>query len=90
MAPENFLHAISVLLDRRPFEMFHIELKNGKRLEIDSPIALSARGGVSVFIPPGGNFVIFDHDSVSEVLPSRPNFRQAGQFGLGAPPVGTS
>ncbi len=68
MSPANFQHAVSVLLERRPFEMFTIELKTGRRLEIDSPVALSARSGVSVFIAPGGNFVIFDHDSVSEII----------------------
>lgn len=68
MTSENYLQALAVLMDRRPFEMFSIELKNGKRFEVDSPMALSARGGVSVFIAPGGNFVIFDHDSVSEIM----------------------
>jgi hypothetical protein len=68
MSPESFNASIDALLERRPFIVFTVELKTGKRFEIDHPRAVTTRGGVAVFLSPGGIPIFFDHDSVSEII----------------------
>jgi hypothetical protein len=68
MAPENFQNALIALRQRQPFRPFTVELVSGARFEVDFPDALVARDGVAVFIGPGGVPVLFDHESVSQMI----------------------
>ena len=86
MTPENFDEGIEVFLERRPFTPFTVALFDGKRFEIDSPKALAHRPGMdkAMFIAPGGVLVLFDHNSVSEIIdapavdaPGTPHSEQA-------------
>lgn len=65
MTAENFDTALRTLLNRKPFQVFTVELNGGHRFEIDGPLAVATKDGVAVFIAPGGVPVIFDHDSVN-------------------------
>ena len=68
MTADNFDQILQVLLLRRPFQVFTVELHGGKRFEIDSPLATVLREGKAVFIAPGGIPVWFDHDSVNQII----------------------
>jgi hypothetical protein len=68
MTEERFDAIISVLLSRIPFEVFTIELKNGKQFEIDHSRALRVRDGFIAFSSPGSVLIIFDHESVSHII----------------------
>ena len=70
MTAENFDEGIELLLERRPFKPFTIALFNGKRFEVDSPKAVAHRPGTdrAIFDAPGGVLVLFDHNSVSEII----------------------
>lgn len=65
MSTDAFDGFLNVLCDRRPFQMFTVNLKNGERFQIDHPRAVAFNSGRGVFLGPGGVFVMFDHDSVS-------------------------
>lgn len=71
MAPENFQNALRALRQRQPFRPFTVELVSGDRFEVDFPDALVFRDGVAVFIGPGGVPVLFDHESVSQLIGER-------------------
>jgi hypothetical protein len=73
MTPENFQNALEALRQRQPFRPFTIELVSGVRLEVDYPGALASREGVAMFIAPGGVPVLFDHESVSQLIGERNN-----------------
>jgi hypothetical protein len=64
----NFELVLRSLTRRRPFRVFTIELKGGRRLEVDSPLAVTVQAGVAVFIAPGGVRVLFDHSSVNFIF----------------------
>lgn len=68
MDSDNFQLALNALRARRPFRPFTVELVSGDRFEVDFPDALSSRNGVAVFIRPGGAPVLFDHESVSQLI----------------------
>lgn len=68
MVAENFENALNALRQRKPFRPFTIELVSGNRFEVDFPDALVVREGVAVFIGPGGVPVLFDHESVSQMI----------------------
>lgn len=68
MTAENFDIVLNTLLNRRPFQVFTVELHGGKRFEIDHPQATVYRDGLAVFIAPGPVPVWFDHDSVSQFI----------------------
>lgn len=68
MTAENFDALFTTLRDRKPFQMFTVELNGGQRFEIDHPTALVVRDGVAVFIGPGGIPYWFDHNSVNQVI----------------------
>lgn len=59
------------LRQRQPFRPFTVELVSGDRFEVDYPDALVSRDGVAVFIGPGGVPVLFDHESVSQLIGER-------------------
>ena len=67
MTAENFETTVDTLMALRPFKPFTIELNTGQRLEIDHPGALLWKGS-GVFKSPGGPLVIFDHDSVNQIV----------------------
>ncbi len=73
MTSDNFDKALRLLQDRRPYQVFTVELNTGKQIEVDHPNALVVRDGVAVYVAPGGIPVLFDHDSVSQIIGSLAN-----------------
>lgn len=73
MTAQNFDQALRMLQDRRPYQIFTVELNDGARFEIDHPYALVVRDGVAVFVAPGGVPVLFDHDSVNKIIAAPAN-----------------
>jgi len=67
MTSENFDQALRVLQEKRPFQIFTVELNGGERFEFDHPHALVVRDVVAVFVAPGGVPVLFDHDSANKI-----------------------
>ena len=68
MTADNFERVLNGLADRKPFQVFTVELHGGRRFEVDHPRALVVRDGVAVFIAPGGVPIWFDHDSVNQII----------------------
>jgi hypothetical protein len=68
MTAENFNAMLDTLLNRRPFQIFTVELYGGKRFEIDHPQATVFREGLAVFLAPGPIPIWFDHESVSQFI----------------------
>jgi hypothetical protein len=64
---ENFDHVLTALRQRKPFQVFTVELAGGHRFEVDHPTAIVIRNGVAVFLAPGGSPVWFDHKNVSQI-----------------------
>ena len=73
MSPENFDATLNMLLERRPFQIFTVELHGGKRFEIDHPQATVFREGIAVFVAPGPVLIHFDHDSASQIIEAPAN-----------------
>ncbi len=68
MQADNFDQTLNGFKKRSPFRPFTVALVSGDRFEVDHPDALVIRGGVAVYIAPGGFPVIFDHEGVSQVI----------------------
>ena len=68
MTADNFNTVLGALRETRPFRVFTVELHGGQRFEIDHPGALVVRDGVAVFLAPGGVPILFDHDSVTQII----------------------
>ena len=68
MTAENFDKALNSLAEKKPFTVFTVELHGGQRFEVDHPRALVVREGVAVFLAPGGVPILFDHDSVNQII----------------------
>jgi hypothetical protein len=68
MSAENFDAILARLLDRRPFQMFTVALKNGERFQVDHARAVAFNNGAAVFVGPGRAIYWFDSDSVSHFL----------------------
>jgi hypothetical protein len=68
MTAENFDQVLRALQEKQPFQIFTIELNGGRRFEVDFPHALVVRDGVAVFVAPGGIPVLFDHESINQVI----------------------
>ena len=68
MTADNFDRALTAVRDRQPFQVFTVELNGGRQFEVDSPMALVVRDGVAVFVAPGGVPILFDHDSVNQII----------------------
>lgn len=68
MERDNFESTILVLKRRKPFVPFTISMVNGDRHEIDYPEALAIRGGLGMFLSPGGIPVFLDHKGVTQVF----------------------
>ncbi len=71
MTAQNFDEVLNGLRQRRPFQVFTIELHGGQRFEVDHPGAIVIRDGVAVFLAPGGTPTWFDHDSVNQIIGAR-------------------
>jgi hypothetical protein len=67
MTTENFDHVLQALRQRKPFQVFTVELTGGDRFEVDHPEAFVVRDGNAVFIAPGGIPIWFDHKGVSRI-----------------------
>jgi hypothetical protein len=68
MTADNFDTVLRTLSERQPFQVFTVELHGGKRFEVDGPHAMVVREGVAVFLAPSGVPVLFDHDSVNQII----------------------
>jgi len=68
MDRDVFAGALRAFKQRTPFRPFTVVTVSGQRHEVDHPDALAMRGGVALFVGPGGIPVIFDHESVDEVV----------------------
>ena len=65
MTQENFENMLEAFLAAKPFRIFTVGLNGGRRFEVDNPRAVVYRGGVAVFVAPGGIPMYFDHESVN-------------------------
>jgi hypothetical protein len=71
MTAEHFEQTLNVLMSQRPFKPFIIELNTKQRLEVDHLGALLwNQTDASIFRAPGGPLVIFDRESVNNILNS--------------------
>lgn len=68
MTTEGFDTVLNAMLDRRPFQVFTVVMKNGTQFEIDGPKATVWRSGYAIFISPGGAPIYFDADSVHHII----------------------
>ncbi|HEV3023198.1 MAG TPA: hypothetical protein VGX76_12060 [Pirellulales bacterium] len=68
MTADNFTNVLDSLRQLQPFRVFSVELRGGRRFEVDHPGALVIRDGVAVFLALGGVPIWFDHDSVNEII----------------------
>lgn len=67
MTAEHFDRVLKELQTLQPFHIYTIELLNGRRFEVDSPLAMVIRDGVAVFLAPGGAPIWFDHEGVASI-----------------------
>jgi len=68
MTAEDFDNVLNALRQMQLFRVFTVEVHGGKRFEVDHPGALIVREGVAVFLAPGGIPVLFDHDSILQII----------------------
>jgi hypothetical protein len=68
MTADHFYSILEELALRQPFQIFSVELHGGRQFEVDHPRALVVRDGVAVFLAPGGVPILFDHDSVNQII----------------------
>jgi hypothetical protein len=73
MTADNFNNALEGLRQLQPFRVFTVELHGGRRFEVDHPGALVVRDGVAVFLAPGGVPILFDRDSVNQIIAAPAN-----------------
>jgi hypothetical protein len=73
MTADNFGRVLEALRQRKPFQVFTVELHGGQRFEVDHPGALVVRDGVAVFLAPGGVPIWFDHKSVNQIIGASAN-----------------
>jgi hypothetical protein len=79
MTDEHFERTLRSFHRRKPFRSFTVEMVSGDRFEVDHPEALVLRGGVAVFVAGDGTPVIFDHESVSQVIGETEGRRRRSQ-----------
>ena len=68
MHETTFANTLRAFKQRTPFRPFTVVTMSGQRHEVDHPEALAIRGGVALFVGPGNVPVIFDHESINEVV----------------------
>lgn len=71
MTAENFEAVFERLMNRRPFQIFTVELRGGQRFEVDAPLSMAVKDGIAVFIAPAKVPIWFDHTSVNQVIEAR-------------------
>ena len=67
MTADNFDRVFNELQSVQPFQVYTVELMNGRRFEVDHARAMVIRDGVAVFMAPGGIPIWFDLDSVLRI-----------------------
>jgi hypothetical protein len=70
MTVELFQKTLEAYMSHQPFRAFTIELNTGRRYEIDHPRAAAFQEGAALIFAPGGVPVIFDHESVNQIINS--------------------
>ena len=68
MDRNGFDETIRAFQKRTPYRPFTIVTMSGDRHEIDFGNAIVVREGMAVFVAPGGIPVIFDHESVDQIV----------------------
>lgn len=68
MTYDNFEQILLTYLNRRPFQVFTVELHGGQRFEVDGPNTVVYRDGVAYYLAPGKIAVYFDHESVNTLI----------------------
>ena len=68
MDRDVFTGTIQAFKRRNPFRPFTVVTMSGGRQEVDFADAIVVRDGVAIFAAPGGNPIIFDHESVDQVI----------------------
>lgn len=68
MRPDYFDETLQAFTTRNPYKPFTVVLVNGNRFEVDHPRAITFRDGGAVYLAPGRIPVMFDHESVSEIV----------------------
>lgn len=72
MTAQEFDRTLVAVLTRRPFRPFAVELRDGRRVEVDAQNSVALRAGTAAYIGPGGVPAWFDHKCVSQVIESDP------------------
>lgn len=68
MDRDVFTGTIQAFKRRNPFRPFTVVTVSGSRQEVDYADAIVVRDGVAIFAAPGGIPIIFDHESVDQVI----------------------
>lgn len=68
MDRDVFTATIQTFKRRSPFRPFTVVTVSGTRQEVDFADAIVVRDGVALFAAPGGIPIIFDHESVDQVV----------------------
>lgn len=68
MDSQIFESTIRAFKQRSPFRPFTVITVSGQRHEVDHPDALAIRGGLALFAAPGSIPIIFDHESIDEIV----------------------
>ncbi len=68
MDRDVFTGTIQAFKRRTPFRPFTVVTMSGNRQEVDFADAIVVRDGVAIFAAPGGIPIIFDHESVDQVV----------------------
>jgi hypothetical protein len=71
MARDTFTVTIRAFKHRTPFQPFTVVTVAGSRHEVDHPDTLAVNDGLALLAGPGGVPVIFDYDSVREIIGDR-------------------
>ncbi len=68
MTADHFNQLLKERLLRDPFQVFAIEMRGGRQIEIDRPFATVLRDGVAIHLGPGGIPVEIDYDQVNRII----------------------
>jgi hypothetical protein len=68
MERHHFDQTLSAFKKRRPFQPLTVVRVDGDRFEVDFPNALAVRDGMAVCISAGGAPILFDYESVSQII----------------------
>ena len=71
MLPDTLAYAVFRFTRRTPFQTFAIEFTSGDRLYVRHPETVFTRNAIYFHIGPRGEYRIFDHTEVAQVLDLR-------------------